>query len=143
MPADENKAIARRFLQAWSAGRQGIVDELAAPDIIVSYTHFPQLFRGAEAFKELLTQTIACFPDLQITDDEIVAEGEKVAIRWSYTGTHQHSELFGVPPAGTRVRVSGITVYRIAQGKVLEESGVVDVLALMQQLGAMGVQRQA
>ncbi|MGA3028204.1 MAG: nuclear transport factor 2 family protein [Bryobacteraceae bacterium] len=65
MPAEENKAIARRFLQAWRAGGQGIVEELAAPDITVSYSHFPQPFRGAQAFRELLAQTIGCFPDLQ------------------------------------------------------------------------------
>lgn len=76
MPVDENKAIARRFLQAWNAGGLGIVDELAPlTSKSLIYSHFPQLFRGAQAFKEILTQTIRCFPNLQITDDEIVAEG--------------------------------------------------------------------
>jgi steroid delta-isomerase-like uncharacterized protein len=138
MPAEENKAIARRFLQAWRAGGQGIVEELAAPDITVSYSHFPQPFRGAQAFRELLAQTIGCFPDLQIADDEIIAEEDRVMVRWSWTGSHQHGEMFGVLLAGKRVHVTGIGVYRIAQGKVLEESGVVDSLALMQQLGALG-----
>ena len=137
MSTDENKAIARRFIQAWSAGGIGIIDELAAPDITVAYTHYPEPIHGAESFKQMLTQTFASFPDMRITVDELIAEGDKVAVRWTYSGTHQGEEVFGIPPTGKEVRVSGITVYRIADGKVVEESGLVDAFSLMLQLGAV------
>ena len=132
---DDNQAIAARFLQAWSAGGLAVVDELADSDIIVSYTHFPTPVQGRETFKKILSDTIYCFPDLEIAADEVLAGGDKVAVRWTYTGTHHHGEVFGVAPKGKRVRVSGITFYRIRDGKVVEETGIVDVLALMQQLG--------
>jgi steroid delta-isomerase-like uncharacterized protein len=134
-PTEENKAIALRFLQAWSATAGPVVDELADPAITVSYTHFPEALRGREAFKKLLSDTLYCFPDLQIHAGDIVAEGDMVALKWTYTGTHENAELFGVAPSGKRVRVSGVTFYRIRGGKVVEESGVVDTIALIRQLG--------
>jgi predicted ester cyclase len=84
----------------------------------------------------MLTQTSTSFPDMQITADELIAEGNKVVVRWTYTATHQQEEVFGIPPRGKRVRVPGITVYRIAAGKIVEEIGVADALSLMVQLGA-------
>jgi steroid delta-isomerase-like uncharacterized protein len=137
MSIRENKAIARRFLQAWSAGGQSVVDELAAPDLVVSYSHFDEPLHGAEAFKSMLSQTFASFPDMQITPDELVAEGDKVVVHWTYRATHRKGMVFGMRATGRRVRVSGITVYRIAAGRVLEETGVVDALSLMFQLGAV------
>jgi steroid delta-isomerase-like uncharacterized protein len=137
MEVEENKAIALRFIQAWSVGGQRTVDELAAPDITVSYTHFAEPIQGVEGFKQLLTQTLASFPDLQVTVEALIAEGERVVVRWTYHGTHQSGELFGVAPTGTQVHVPGITVYRIRDSKVIEESGVVDNVSLMAQLGAL------
>jgi steroid delta-isomerase-like uncharacterized protein len=133
----ENKAIARRFIQAWSADNLGIVDDLAATDITVWYSHFSEPIQGAAAFKQMLNQTFTSFPDMQITADELLAEGNKVVVRWTYTATHRKGEVFGIPPRGERVSVSGITVYRIADGKVVEEVGVADALSLMLQLGAV------
>jgi steroid delta-isomerase-like uncharacterized protein len=132
---EDNKAIAVRFLQAWSAEGAGVVDQLADPAIVVSYTHFPTPYQGREAFKKLLSDTVYCFPDLQIAADDVLAAEDRVAVRWTYTGTHRNGEVFGAAPSGKRVRVSGITFYRIRDGKVVEESGVVDALALMEQLG--------
>lgn len=135
MPTEQNKDIARRFLQAWNAGGLDVIDELAAPGFTVFYTHFPAPLPDAESFKQALRQTYASFPDIHITAEEIIAEGERVVVRWTYRGTHRQGELFGIPPAGREVQVSGITIYRIANGQVLEERGVVDNLSLMQQLG--------
>lgn len=131
------KAIARRFIQAWNAGGQGVVDELAHPDLLVHYSHFPQPLRGREAFKEALTQTFASFPDMRIEADEPLVAGDRAVVQWRYRGTHQAGELFGVQPGGTTVRVDGITVYRIVDGQVVEERGIVDNLGLLQQIGAL------
>ena len=136
MSAEENKAIARRFAQVWNAGGSGIVDELAAPNITVSYPIMPASIQGAESFKQYLTQTYAGLPDIQTTVEDLIAEGDQVVARWSYRATHQ-GELFGNPATGKQVQVSGITIYRIANGKVVEERGVSDALGMMQQLGVV------
>mgnify|MGYP001042380729 CR=1 FL=1 len=136
MSIGQNKAIARRFIQAWNAGGADILDELAAPDIIVLYAHFPEAVRGIDSFKQILSQTFTYFPDLQIMAEEPIAEGTHVVMRWNYRGTHQQGDLFGVKPSGTPVHGSGVTVYCISAGKVVEERGVADTFGLMVQLGA-------
>jgi steroid delta-isomerase-like uncharacterized protein len=132
----DNKAIAHRFAQAWTAGCLHVVDELAAPDIVVSYPIPPEPIRGAEAFKAFLTGLFAGLPDATVIVDDTIAEGDKVACRWTMQGTHK-GPLFGFAPTGRPVQISGFTLYRIASGKVVEETGIGDALSLMQQLGAV------
>lgn len=134
MIPEEIRSLASRFLQAWSAGSEGIVDTLAAPNITVSYSHFPAPVHGREAFKQILQQTHASFPDLRLTVQEVLCEGNQAVVRWSYQGTHQHGEVFGIAPAGKSVNVTGITILRFSDGKVVEESGIVDNFSLLQQL---------
>jgi steroid delta-isomerase-like uncharacterized protein len=134
MTIEDNKKIANQFLQAWNAGGEDQVDGLAHPEITVQYTHWGELVKGVDRFKDILRQTHHSFPDLQITLDRMVAEGERVVVWWTYVGTHQREVLFGVEPSGKRVKVSGITEYRIINGQVMEERGIVDNLGLMMQL---------
>ncbi|MBI4493819.1 MAG: ester cyclase [Chloroflexi bacterium] len=137
MSTEDNKAIAGRFVQAWGKkGGANIVDELAAPDISVAYPVLPQPIHGREAFKELLHQVYAGLPDGETTVDEVIAEGDKVVVRWTARGTHQ-GELMGVPPTGRHLAWTGITIYRLAGGKVVEELGVGDSLGMFQQLGVI------
>lgn len=136
MSLENNKAIARRFVQAWNAGRSDVVDALASPDLVVSYAHFAEPLRGPDAFKEALEQTHRSFPDIAIEVDDLMAEGDKVMVSWTYRASHREGELFGVQPRGAKVTVQGITIYRIADGKVVEERGVVDNLGMLFQLGA-------
>ena len=133
-PSDVD-AIARRFIQAWNAGQRHVVDELAAPDLVVSYTHYPQPYRGPEAFKEMLAKTHHFFPDLSIEVQDVVADAPQAVVRWTYRGTFQNGEMFGVAAAGQSVEVTGMTIHEIEGGMVKREEGVVDNLALMQQLG--------
>lgn len=136
MSTTENKAIASRFAQVWAAGALQLVDELAAPDIVVSYPFPPEPIRGAEAFKSFLRQFVEALPDVTVVVDDMIAEGEKVAVRWTFRGTHE-GPLLGLPPTGRPVQVSGLTFYRIVGGKVVEETGIGNTLGLMQQLGAV------
>jgi steroid delta-isomerase-like uncharacterized protein len=142
MTTDNNKDVAHRFIQAWSAGGLGVVDELAAPNFTVFYSHFPAPVQGAEGFKAILAQTYSSFPDIRITANEVIGEGDQVVVHWTYRGTHQHGEVLGVPPTGKRVEVAGMALYRIRNGKVLEESGLVDNFSLAQQLGAISISGQ-
>jgi steroid delta-isomerase-like uncharacterized protein len=132
----ENKAIAHRFAQVWAAGGLHIVDELAAPDITVTYPMPPEPIRGAEAFKAFLAGVIAGLPDATVTVDESIAEDDKVACRWTMRGTHT-GPFFGFPATNKVIQISGFTFYRIAGGKVIEETGMGNSLSLMQQLGAI------
>ena len=136
MSTIDNKAIAHRFAQAWAAGGLHLVDELAAPDIIVTYPIPPEPIRGAESFKAFLTQLIAGLPDATVTVDESIAEDDKVACRWTMRGTHT-GPFFGFPATGKVIQISGFTFYRIADGKVIEEKGIGNSLSLLQQLGAV------
>lgn len=136
MTVKEAERVAREFIRVWSVGNLDVLDRLASDDLEVAYSHFPEAIVGKHAFRSTLEETFTHFPDLEIEARTIVAEGDRAAVEWQYEGTHQHGELFGVQPSGRRVRVSGVTLYRIVSGRVVEERGVVDVLGLMQQLGA-------
>jgi steroid delta-isomerase-like uncharacterized protein len=134
-PALDTGEVARQFIQAWNAGQHHIIDELAAPDLTVSYTHYPETYHGPEAFKAMLSKTHRYFPDLTIAVQDIVVEGNRAVVRWAYRGTFQEGEMFGVPASGQHVEVAGMTIYVIEDGVVQREEGIVDNLALMQQLG--------
>jgi predicted ester cyclase len=77
MSSAQTEDIARQFIQAWNAGHLHVVDELAADNLTVSYTHFPEPFHGPEEFKEMLSQTHRYFPDRTIEIDEVVADGDR------------------------------------------------------------------
>ena len=136
MSAEENKAIAERFAQVWSAGGLHLLDELASPDIVVSYPVPPEPMRGVEAFRGFLKDLYAGLPDVSVSVDEMIAEGEKVACRWTMKGTHD-GPLFGFPATGNPVEISGFAHYRIVDGKVVEELGAGNSISLLQQIGAV------
>ena len=133
---DENKAIVRRFGQVWGKGSLAMVDEFADPDLSVHYPVLGEPIRGPEGFKEFLTQFHTAFPDIEVAFEDVIAEDDKVVIRWTLRGTHER-ELLGIQPTGKKVAWTGITIYRLARGKVLEERGEEDALGLLRQLGAI------
>jgi steroid delta-isomerase-like uncharacterized protein len=137
MRTEDSEAIARRFIHVWSAGHLKLLDELADPEIEVSYAHFQEPLRGVDAYRAALEETFDHFPDLSIAPTTVIAQDELAAVEWVYEGTHSEGELFGVPASGVRVEVRGATVYQIHDDRVMEERGVVDVLGLMTQLGAL------
>ena len=137
MSSSKAEDLARRFIQVWNAGCRHIVDELAAENLTVSYTHFPDSLHGPTAFKAMLSQTHQFFPDLTIEIGEVVAEDDQAVICWRYRGTFQEGEMFGVQASGQSVEVTGMTRYHIADGKIQREQGIVDIFGLMVQLGAV------
>lgn len=137
MSIEENKTIARRFIQVWGKGNLDIIDKLATPSLSVHYPVFSQVIRGNEAFKKVMVGFRSAFPDSALNIEEEVAEDDKVVIRWSFSGTHQGS-LLGIPPTGKKVRWTGITIYRLSEGKVAEEMGEEDFLGFLRQIGVIG-----
>ncbi|HLA04540.1 MAG TPA: ester cyclase, partial [Syntrophales bacterium] len=127
MSTQENKTIARRFIQIWGKGNLDIIDELAAPSLSVQYPAMPQVIRGSKAFRKVMENFRSAFPDSDLQIEEEIAEDDKVVIRWSFSGTHQGS-LLGIPATGKKVKWTGITIYQIVDGKVMEEKGEEDFL---------------
>ncbi len=134
MTIQENKNIARRFIQIWGKGNLDIIDELAAPSISVQYPVMPQIIRGTQMLRKVMEGFRSAFPDSGIIIEEEIAEDDKVVIRWSFSGTHQGS-LLGIPATGKKVNWTGITIYRIVDGKVMEEKGEEDFLGFFRQIG--------
>jgi steroid delta-isomerase-like uncharacterized protein len=137
MSAEENKAIIRRINdEAWSKGSLDVIDELIAEDFVGIVIGGPEQIRGPHGFREFVAMYRKAFPDLSISIDEQIAEGDTVVTRWTATGTHQ-GDLMGMPATGKQAITSGVNINRVAGGKLVEGWGLFDMLGLLQQIGAI------
>ena len=134
MAFEENKVLVRRYVEAIHAGNIDEGEELLTSDFNFHMPGAPGPL-NREAFRQLFTGLLAAFPDLVITNEGFVAEGDKVAGRWITSGTHQ-GELWGIPPTGKRVEITSMDINCIADGKMAERWHEFDALGLIQQLGA-------
>ena len=136
MSIEQNKASFRRMLEeVLNQGTISLIDELVAPDFVEHEELPPGIPAGREGVKQLFTTLRGAFPDLKATID-VIAEGDKVVARSTWSGTHQ-GEFMGIPPTGVKINVPGISIFRIAGGKIVEHWGEEDVLGWLQQLGAI------
>ena len=129
--SEDNKALARR---SWEVvDNPDLVDEVYAADLV---WHEPdQDVRGLDGARQFVTMYKTAFPDLSATVEDVISEGDNVVTRYTIRGTHQGEiEEFG-PPTGRQIALQGITMHRIADGKIVEEWERYDNLSLMQQLG--------
>jgi steroid delta-isomerase-like uncharacterized protein len=133
---EENKEIVRRSAEEPWTGNIGILDELLAPDYIGHDPSQPEPTRGIAGAKEFIQQYISAFPDARVTIDQQLAEGDYVTSKWMGRGTHK-GELMGIAATNKQVTVTGITISRIANGKVAEEWTNWDTLGMLQQIGAV------
>lgn len=139
MSTEEEKAIVRRVNdEVWSRGRLDVIDELIADEFVATVIGAPEQIRGPQGFREFVVMYRKAFPDLRITIDEQIAEGESVVTRWTATGTHE-GELMGMAATGKQATTAGINVNRVAGGKLVEGWGLFDQLGLLQQLGVVPV----
>lgn len=136
--SEENKALVRRlFEELASKGDLAVADEITAPDFVPhDLASFFEEATGPEGVKQLVVGLRAAFPDLHMTMEDIIAEGDKVVIRYTARGTHK-GEFQGLAPTGKRVAWAGINIYRVAGGKAVETWKLGDNLGLMQQLGVI------
>jgi steroid delta-isomerase-like uncharacterized protein len=135
--SENNKTIVRRLIEEfWNQGNQSLADQLFTPN----YTHHdsstPDFGRGPESERKRATLYRTAFPDIHLTVEDIIAEGETVMTRWSCRGTHK-GDLNGIAPTGKQVNISGVTVLRLTNGKMAEGYVNWDALGLMQQLGVV------
>ena len=135
--SEHNKAIVRRlFAELWNNGNLSVADEIFSPN----YAHFdpstPDFGRGPDSEKRRVALYRGAFPDLHVTIEEVIAEGETVMTRWSCRGTHK-SDFNGLAPTGKHITITGVTVARVSNGKIAEGYVNWDALGLMQQLGVI------
>jgi steroid delta-isomerase-like uncharacterized protein len=136
MLAEESKDIVRRFWGVWEEGNIDLVDELLAPDYVNRTPATPDQPTGPEGVKGVVGMFRSAMPDLRVVIEDMIAEGDKVAVRYTLEGTHE-GELFGVPPTGRRLSIKNIAVERVSDGKIREHWRVTDSLDMMQQLGVV------
>ena len=134
MSVEENKASARRVIEeVFNKRNLTVTDELIDPTYIY---HVPGGidFKGVEGFKQFVNMYLTAFPDMHATIEGIVAEGDIVAIRVTYTGTH-NGELMGIAPTGKQLNMTGAVFSRFSGGKQVEAWPYADQLTMYQQLG--------
>jgi steroid delta-isomerase-like uncharacterized protein len=133
--SEQNKSLVRRVIEeVYNQGNLAVADELSASDLVIHLTS--QEIRGREGAKQYVAALRAAFPDLHMTIEDKIAEGDRLVTRWTARGTHM-GEFQGIPPTGKQVRVAGTDIDRIADGKAVECWSHVDELGMMQQLGAI------
>jgi predicted SnoaL-like aldol condensation-catalyzing enzyme len=135
--SETNKNVLRRlFEEVWNKGNLQVADELLTPNYADHDPSTPDLGRGPESEKKRATLYRSAFPDLRLTIEDIIAEGETVMARWSCRGTHKGA-LNGIVPTGKQVTITGVSIARFAGGKMAEGWVNWDALGLFQQLGVV------
>lgn len=134
---NDNKAIVRRLHDTLNSrdleSINATIDTVFAPDVRIG-TRLPFEATGAEAYKQLWGTLLRAYPDLRVTVEDVIAEGDKIVIRNTVTGTNR-GEYLGRPPTGRTVTYDEIFILRFAEGRVVDTWGVVDLLAQLKQLG--------
>jgi steroid delta-isomerase-like uncharacterized protein len=134
--SDRNKATARAVFEVWETGELDRLDALVAPDVVHHDPYDPHAAEGLEGMKLTIATNRRAFPDLRLTVEDQVAEGDRVVTRWTSTLTHR-GDLFGMAPTGRTAEVAGITVDRFEDGRIVEAWRSMDTLGLLRGIGAL------
>ena len=132
----ENKAVAQKSYDVINSNALDSLDALIAVNVN-DHNPSPGVAPGLAGTKQTLSMYHAVFSDLRVTAEDMIADGDKVVVRLTMTGTHT-GEFMGLPPTGKPVTMSGIEMFRLAGGQIAERWAEFDMMSLMQQLGVMG-----
>ena len=133
MSPEQQKAAFQRYIdEAWNGGNMGIIDEMIAPNY-ARYMNGPQPPLDREKQKQRILGFRTAFPDIRINIVDSVASGDKVVSRMEGSGTHQ-GEFLDVPSTGKSVAIYAIDIVRFADGKIVDQWGVMDMLSILQQI---------
>jgi len=131
-----NAELSRRiFEDVWNRKNLSAVDDIISADYVHHDANSPAA-TGIDGYKQFVTYYMSAFPDAQFTIHDAFTDGENEVTRWTVTGTHE-GELAGIPRTGRRFSVTGISIGRIANGKIAESWNSWDALGMMQQLGVV------
>ncbi len=140
MSAEENKTVIRRLTnEALNQGNMDVLDHVLADTFTYHDPANPEV-TSRDDYKQFVTALRTAFPDIHFTIEDEVADGDQLAIRWTVRGTHRGDLVTPqgpIPPTGKQVQVSGITLIRFTEGKVVEEWQNADNLGFLQQLGVI------
>lgn len=137
MSVQESKAVARRvFDEIWSRGRLELAHELLSPGFVGRPGGLGKPFKGPEGAKEFIGRLREGFPDITFEVEDMVAEGDLVATRWTATGTHG-GEFMGYEPTENEAAIGGMTFLRFRNGTIVEGWTQLDTLGLMKAIGAV------
>ena len=136
--SDNNVALIHRwFDEVWNNGRLDAIHELMAPKFVGIGQSGPEaVIHGPQEFQTFVEQLRGAFPDIHVTIEDAFAAGDKVVARWSATMTHRGDHL-GLPATGKQVRITGISIGRIVDGKIVEGWDNWDQLGMMREIGAV------
>lgn len=130
---ERNREIVGRYFDRWANhGDTAVADELIASDLVLHNP--PAVLRSLDDYKRSMAGFHAAFPDLHFTAEDLVAEGDRVVVRWTLRGT-QRGEFLGRPPTGRTITVTGMSLFRIVGGRIQEIWVNMDRQGLMEQLG--------
>ncbi len=142
MSTEENKTRVRRLYEVvFNQKNLAAIDDFVAPTVI-DHSLPPGVPEGIEGVRQAIGMFVSAFPDMHITVEDLIAEGDKVVARWSLHGTHQGASL-GMPPTGKQFTMPGVSIVRLEGGKSVEQWVLHDQLGMLQQLGLIPAQAQA
>jgi len=133
MSLDENKAVVCKFIEAYNSRKLNLIDDFVSPEYIDHSNNV-----GREGLKQLIAMGLNAFPDWHETVEDIIAEGDKVWVRLSYTGTHK-GDFMGLNPTDKKITSKSVDIYRIVDGKLAEYWNVTDNVNIFKQVGAIEV----
>ncbi|WP_329333647.1 ester cyclase [Streptomyces sp. NBC_01352] len=133
--AQVNKRIMERYTSEYLPGRDpALASKFVSPDIVVHSGG--QTWQGRDTYLGIVAANLKAFPDLKWTVEDMRAEGDTVAVRYSMTGTHE-GPFAGVEATGRAIRSESMAFYRLSHGKIVEERAQLDMLGILQQMGAV------
>jgi steroid delta-isomerase-like uncharacterized protein len=132
MSAEQNKSIVRRWIEeGWNKHNLAVID-----DVYAQHEPEPQTVNSSEALKQYVGAYLTAFPDLNLSIEDLIAEGDKVVWRFNSTG-HQNGPFLGMPPSGRTGNITGIAIFRLENSRIAEAWVNIDVLGLLQQTGVI------
>jgi len=143
MSTEQNKSVVQRAFDSMSEGRDQFLaehDEIYGENLVGHFSGMPPVDR--DMHRQFGLATYSSFPDLKRPVEDLIAEDDKVVARWSSVGTHS-GDFMGTPPTGKTVRTTGITIFRLEDGKIVEEWSESDMLGMLQQVGALPMAQPA
>ncbi len=133
--SEENKALMQQFIDGMNAQDDSFIDRLVDPNYI-EHDPEPGQAPGAEGLRDLMKMLFSGFPDIKGTVNQMVAEGDVVAVALTTSGTH-NGDFMGIPATGKKISITEVHMVRLSGGKMVEHWGLADGMTMMQQLGQM------
>lgn len=138
---EKNKQIMEQFIRFINTGDPAIGEPIIAPDVIFYAPTSSEALRGFDGYMAVLNMMRGTMPDVQWKAEEFIAEGDKVMIRFTMSGT-QTQPFMGIPATGKSVKVTAMNIYELKDGKIIREHGLPDLFTMLQQLGAIPAPQQ-